>query len=178
VTQADLQSALGFGTVVRNSSVAAACGGFGAYLWDGTTFQSWTVRCSAPDSPANYQRIAASYADPYVYYSDAVKRVVNDPAKPVFWASVNNTQCWNATTKAFATAVKCQYLPSSSGPSNYDIMSVPASWNATARTATVSKSDLKALSPLASEGSYTNTICGRSFYVAGTTSAYYTLVCQ
>jgi len=175
VSQADLQAALGYGAQIRNTSITSACNGYSLNIWDGTTFQTWTMRCSAPDAPGNYQRVASSYADAYSYYQDASKRTLNDTTKPAYWVSVNGTQCRNVATGASVSG-KCDYLPT--GAKAYDVMSVSASWNTTAKTATVSKADLKALSPLASDSAFMNTVCGRSFTVANGTTGTYTLVCQ
>lgn len=146
----------------------------------------YSIRCgTTPDSADHYARFGIVYDDPNNFYasSDAPTRYVNDTGKNSLSFVVQTTRCYDTTAKTIVDNKKCAYLPS--GSNQYDIKSIPATWDVQAKTVTISTKDYVAMSlpypnlaPASSYGPYGYGVCEGSIYVPYGASGRYTIKCK
>ena len=111
---------------------------------------TWNMSCDAPKNPAHYVRVAASLLDPDRHYSYSTPNAqyVNGSANAdTITLSVYGTKCFDISSgNAVSTDVdNCAYL--TSGPSHYDLVTIPATIVAELGTVYVERSELEAVLP-------------------------------
>ena len=112
----------------------------------------------APDNAEHYARVTAIFGDPYTYFSSS--RLQNSSTSGSFTYTSASLACYDTDTGQVVSA-KCDYL---SGPNRYDRYTVPAVWDVTAKTITVSLAAIKAQhSQYTPENAYTSQMCNTSF---------------
>lgn len=92
---------------------------------------NWTIDCTEPKDAADYLRVASALLDPYANYSASAieARYVNDsPDRGLLTFSVNGLRCFEFTsgTAQQAEYQDCTYL--TEGPSQYDLVTFPATY--------------------------------------------------
>ena len=113
--------------------------------------RTYTARCGAPDNPANYERFGWYFGDPYTVYTTGSDRTRNKTTRSEVDFALHRTNCWDKSKNAMASVTaKCSYL--AEGPSQYDIRTLPATWEVPTREVFVKRSDLESL--LAHGGGY------------------------
>ena len=137
----------------------------------GTT--SYKLRCDPAEVSEHYERYVYAWGDPYSYFKTVGDRFKNpsSTATSVVLAAAD-VRCWDTTAKAYAAdQSKCTYLPT--GPNAPDQYTVAATFDSTARTITMLRSDLQALSPNMTTA-YLNAVCSATTQVgtSGTTVSY------
>jgi hypothetical protein len=137
----------------------------------GTT--SYKLRCDPAEVSEHYERYVYAWGDPYSYFKTVGDRFKNpsSTATSVVLAAAD-VRCWDTTAKAYAAdQSKCTYLPT--GPNAPDQYTVAATFDSTARTITMLRSDLQALSPNMTNA-YLNAVCSATTQVgtSGTTVSY------
>jgi len=113
--------------------------------------RTYTSRCGPPDNPANYERYAWYFGDPNTVYTTGSDRTRNKTTRSEVDFAVHRTNCWDKSKNALASSTaKCSYL--AAGDSQYDIRTLPATWDVPAREVSIKRSDLESL--LAHGGGY------------------------
>lgn len=178
VSQADIQAAEPHGNTVfnsgnSNSTIGGACAsGTSMSVNVGGAMQSWTMRCGTPDDPNHYISYTSQLSDPYSYGSGST---INDTGSGKLAMLSTGKSCWDTNTNGIAAnTAKCSYLPSQP-PSS---ITVPATWNTSAKTVTVKYSDIRALDPYISNSQLASRTCGSSWVVRTGTTGNYSVVCQ
>ena len=151
IEQADLEAALPYdgkaGPTVSNvNTTAELCdpsfAGFRIKVGEPNALENWTVFCGPPEDPANYVRKVNEALDPVVFYpSDQleVRETNSDFEGTSFSFIVKSTTCVNTLTGE-PGGNKCDYLQS--GPSVYDLVSIPAAYVPQLREMYVQSADL------------------------------------
>jgi len=143
----EIKDAAPYVVTFNGQVVANVCNGSSVKLRAADrTEQTWTIRCGAPEDPANYERVPSQYTDPTdVHFSYGVPQK-NDTSRDSFDLAVTSTICWDlATNKQATNSGKCTYLPE--GASNYDLATISATYVPQLRSVYLDRSEVEALLP-------------------------------
>ena len=127
-------------------SLDSFCSGTASYnVMEGSNLVSYTVRCGTPDDPANYERYARYLADPYYEYNSSTSsmRLMNTPDRDRFTFTTYTLGCWSRKSNTELPSGRCSNL--AEGPKLYEMVSVPATIDTSAREVRFARSDLQAM---------------------------------